>query len=171
MARLLARIGRLSILLVISGQLLGSGGSAQEVGSWGSLGGYGGSILNMGEGKVGGGPVLPYGGSFTGFMPYRMARGGNLGFEARSGAFMPQARSSLSLAPMASASILPQASGMGRGSSPPAGGGVGSSMNGISRTQGSAGMGSGVMPPNLGYPFRPPTRLLRPGRPGVGMSM
>ena len=139
----------------------------------GSLGGFGGSVLEMGGSLGAGLTVLPYSGSYGGFMPYRMARGGDLGFENRSSGFMRESRSSLTPGPMTGVSGAAQSSGMGITSSRPMVGSAGPAMPSTSsfRGSGTAGMRSGVMPPDLGYPFRPPTRFLRQAQAGAGMSM
>jgi len=147
--------------------------SAQAMPSRGSLGGYGGSTLDMGAAanQPAGVSVLPYSGGYAGFMPYRMSRGGELGLQPRTGRFMGESRSGLTLAPMSSPTGMSRSGGMGDALSRPLIGTAGSTMLPGSSFRGSPRMGSGVMPPNLGYPFRSPSPLLRPARSGSGMSM
>src|SRR4051812_10021480 len=55
---------------------------AQGPGPSGSLGGYGGSMTDVGSGMGMSGPVIPYAGKFGGFMPYRMGGSSSLSFQA-----------------------------------------------------------------------------------------
>ena len=147
--------------------------SAQIVNSSRSLGGYGAastsSTASMGSSST----MIPYAGSFGGFMPYRMSSGGGSGlsFSTRGSSVMESSRTSFSLAPMSS--------GMGTGLS------LAASRSGSIRSQGlrsfergglmSQPMGPAgnpsVMPPNFGYPFYQPPSLLSPGSSAAGMSM
>lgn len=141
----------------------------------GSLGGYGGSALGQGSGMgMTSGPVIPYGGSFGGFMPFRMGGGGTLSYQQRGVSAMDRPRPSFSLSPMSSG----MSTMSGSRSTPllgmPGGGTLGGSsevgeMGGMNGTAGTTR--SRIMPPNFGYPFRQPPSLLSPTSPGLGMSM
>ena len=120
--------------------------------SGGSLGGYGASSA-MGGGGMGGGPmVIPYGGMTEGFMPGR--GGGSLAFRPRGDSSMNSSRA------------LPSFSTMGRGM-----GNRPSMSSPMGSRPSRKGMGTGVMPPSIGYPFRQPPSLLNPSSGIPGMSM
>ncbi len=118
--------------------------------------------------------MIPYAGSFGGFMPYRMCSGGGSGLSlsTRSSSVMESPRTPFSLAPMSSGV-------MGTGVTPRTG------AFGTFRSQGPTGSGGGglmrqpmggtgnpsVMPPNFGYPFYQPPSLLSPTASAAGMSM
>jgi len=131
---------------------------AQNFGSR-SLGGYGGAEAGMG---MGGGTVIPYNGSFGGFMPSRMGGAASLSFRPFARTDLEPPRASFRLSPMTG------------GASSMSGGGFSSGMGeaglgGMPPTSGAAKMG--VMPPSFGYPFRQPPSLLGPISAGAGMSM
>jgi hypothetical protein len=140
-----------------------------------SLGGYGGSMTDIGAGM--GGPVIPYAGKFGGFMSYRMGGSGTLSFQSRGTSPIGSGRTSFSLSPM-SGGMSSMSGGFGAGSrtfssfgtqgamGPGGGSGMGGGMNPTSGTR-----GMGVMPPSFGYPFRQPPSLLSPSSSGTGMSM
>jgi hypothetical protein len=146
----------------------------QTAGTSRSLGGYGaasaGATASMGSSS----PMIPYAGSFGGFMPYRMSGGGDSGLSisTRGSSLMESPRSSFSLAPMSS--------GMGSGFGPRTRSPGTFSSQGL-RGDGARGlmsqpMGGGtgtrsVMPPNFGYPFYQPPSLLLPASSAAGMSM
>jgi len=90
--------------------------------------------------------LVPYAGGFAGFMPYRMDSGGALAFRPRPGSAMGPTRASFRLS--SSGGMAP-----GRRSSLNMGLRSGTS---ASSTMRPAPAGSGVMPPNFGYPFRQP---------------
>ena len=118
-----------------------------------SLGGYGGSILDT-RSEIGStATLIPYGGTFSGFMPYRMGGGRSLSFESRAQPDMGAGRSPFRLSP----------SLIGRGLN-------GSTPLLTPRNQPLRGTGS-VMPPNLGSPFRRPPSLTVPSSSSAGMSM
>lgn len=125
------------------------------------LGGYGSTASSMPGGMgTGGALVIPYGGMFQGFMPARMGGASRV-------AFKPRATDGL----MAQRQPRPMNASLGMGKS------TGMSANdrtiktnarmlvpasyGPSLGTGAGAMGParsmGVMPPNLGSPFRPPT--------------
>ena len=162
--------GVLACIFLIGG-VLGIGtppARAQGSGPAGSLGGYGGSMTDVGSGMGMSGPVIPYAGKFGGFMPYRMGGSGSLSFQSRGAPAMGSPRTSFGLSPMSGGM------GQGMGTLPrffPSSGmsgatGLGGGMNSMSGPR-----GMGVMPPNFGYPFRQPPSLLSPSSPGAGMSM
>ena len=117
--------------------------------------------------------MIPYAGSFGGFMPYRMSGGGGggLSFSSRKTSVMDSSRTSFNLAPMSSGTLT----GFGvrtrsfalPGTQSPMGLGLGGLM---SQPMGSVDKTS-VMPPNFGYPFYQPPSLVSPSSSGAGMSM
>ncbi|HEV3165823.1 MAG TPA: hypothetical protein VGZ22_17475, partial [Isosphaeraceae bacterium] len=151
--------------------------SAQDFGSGGSLGGYGGSMSSSPSGMGMSGPVIPYAGKFGGFMPARMG-GGSLSFPSRDTSAMGTSRTSFSLSSM-SGGMSSMSGGMGGGARSlssfgsrggmglDGGMGLGSGM--VRPMAGAKGMG--VMPPSFGYPFYQPPSLLSPSSAGMGMSM
>src|SRR5438105_4134795 len=88
----------LPLLLAIGGCLLTGTSAArgQEDGSGHSLGGYG-AFSGVAMSRTGGGSLIPYAGGFAGFMPYRMAGGGELAFRAHASTAMGPVRTSFSL--------------------------------------------------------------------------
>jgi hypothetical protein len=145
---------------------------AQNTSSVRSLGGFGATtnspMASMGSSS----PMIPYAGSFGGFMPYRMATGTSspLSFAPRASSALQSTRTSFRLSPMSS--------GMGMDS------GLGSGLFAPLRSQGAMRLGGGlmnqpmegdnktsVMPPNFGYPFFQPPSLISPVAPTSGMSM
>jgi hypothetical protein len=138
-----------------------------------SLGGYGATSTSAMAGLGSSSLVIPYAGSFSGFMPYRMGSGGasGLSLSSRGTAVMQSSRTSFSLAPMSGGMgtrFEPRTRSIGSfGTQSLRGvGGSGS----ISQPMGGAG-NPGVMPPNFGYPFYQPPSLLSPGTSAAGMSM
>jgi hypothetical protein len=133
------------------------------------LGGYGASS-SMAAGMGASGPIIPYGGSLSGFMPYRMAGGGTgLTFSSRNSLPIGSGRSAFRLTSMNRSMSMSSAAIGGslvrrqRGSlfSPMLGGGMSRSMD----------IGSeSVMPPNFGYPFYQPPSLLWTSSTFMGMS-
>ncbi len=142
-----------------------SAARAQSVG----LGGYGAMSSSSPSSMGSGGPIIPYGGNLSGFMPFRMGAGGNgLSFSSRSSSQTWPTRTAFRLSPM---------------STPMTFGGV--VQDGRSRTgslesrfsmglmRPGAGMGSqrqGVMPPSFAYPFYQPPSLLLPAFSFTGMA-
>ncbi len=112
-----------------------------------------------------GGTIIPYGGSLSGFMPYRMGGGGTgISFGARNSSVMGSARAPFRLSPISggmsmSAAAFGQNAGNRGGSSGPLSTsgrmGLGGAMN---RSMGSGA--TSVMPPSFGYPFYQPPSLL-----------
>jgi hypothetical protein len=154
--------------------------SAQDYGSLGTLGGYGAaSRYAMPGGGETSPMIVPYGGTFEGFMPGRMGGGSSLSFRSRPAAPMGAARSAFRLSPLPGG----MSSMSGGGGGPRAGGramssfispgamglGVGPGRGGMKRMSGAGS--PGVMPPSIGYPFRQPPSLDGPPAPGMGMSM
>lgn len=148
----------------------GTATQAQDLGPSGSLGGYGGSAGALLDDMAMSTPALPYAGRFGGFMPARMG-GGSLSFQTRGASSLGSLRAPFTLAPrtsgMSSMSLAAPA-GMGAGMLAP------SSLSGPSAM--SPGLmsrpmpGSGVMPPNFGYPFYQPPSFVAPAA-RTGMSM
>jgi hypothetical protein len=145
----------------------------QTAGTSRSLGGYGaasaGATASMGSSS----PMIPYAGSFGGFMPYRMNSGGGTGLSisTRGSSLMESSRTSFSLAPMSSGmgtGFAPRSRSAGTFSSQGLGGEGGGGL--MSQPMGGAGTRS-VMPPNFGYPFYQPPSLLSPASSAAGMSM
>jgi hypothetical protein len=118
------------------------------------LSGYGGAETGMG---MGGGTVIPYNGSFGGFMPSRMGGSASLSFRPFARTEVEPPRASFRLNPMTG------------GAPSMSGGGSSSGMGGMPPTDGAARMG--VMPPSFSYPFRQPPSLLGPSSVGAGMAM
>ena len=132
-----------------------------------SLGGYGGSITETGSDMGMSGPVIPYGGMFGGFMPYRMGGGSSLSFPTRGSSTPGSGRRSFSLSPMSGG----MGGGFGAGSrmSSSFGSRTATGLDGMQSMPGTRRMG--VMPPSFGSPFRQPPSLLSPSSGGAGMSM
>ena len=135
-----------------------------------SLGGYGAASSMASSGMGGSGAIIPYGGSLSGFMPYRMGGAGSgLSFSARSSSPMGPGRSSFSLSSMRSGVSMPSSAlgnRLGRRSSGSLfasgmGGGMSRSMD-----RGS----DSVMPPNFGYPFYQSPFLFSSSSSFMGMS-
>jgi hypothetical protein len=166
---------RFSSLVLLAGSAWGIGipqAQGQSIGTSRSLGGYGASpsspMASMGSSSL----MIPYAGSFGGFMPYRMAAGVSspLSFAPRGSSVLRSTRTSFRLSPMSS--------GMGMDS------GLGSGLFAPLRSQGAMRLGGGlmnqpmagdsktsVMPPNFGYPFYQPPSLFSPVSTTSGMSM
>jgi len=128
-------------------------------------------MAGMGTGS----PIIPYAGNFGGFMPYRMGGGSSLSFQSRGASAMESTRTPFSLSPM-TGGMTSMSDGMGQG--------FGARARVFSSFGSQSGMGLGggtrqvmprtgemsVMPPNFGYPFYQPPKLLAPSSSG-GMSM
>ncbi len=147
---------RACVLMFAAASFLGSPiARAQAPG----LGGYGASS-SMPQAAMGGSaPIIPYGGSLSGFMPYRMGGGGSgLSFPVRNSSTIGLGRSSFRLSSMSREMGMPRGpfgEGIERGMSgsllsPIFGRGMDRSMNGA---------GQSVMPPDFGYPFYQPSLL------------
>lgn len=135
--------------------------SAQMSGAPGpSLGGYGGREVGAMAGSVGEPMLIPYGGSFEGFLPGRMDGSPPLSFRPRPSAPMAARRKDFRL------STTPRMAG-GRARSMESLGDRGDILGGLRRRPRSPG--AGVMPPRIGYPFRQPPRLVGPSAGGIGM--
>jgi hypothetical protein len=174
-------------VITVSALVIGGGlafeapsASAQGYGSPGSLGGFGAASTYATPGMGGSGPmIIPYGGTFAGFMPSRMGGGSSLSFRSRPAAPMSPARPAFRLSPLSGAmSSMSGGAGGARtgvramspyGSAVAPGPGSGTGRGGMRRMPGAGGMG--VMPPSIGYPFRQPPSLVGPSAPGMGMSM
>jgi hypothetical protein len=148
------------------------GALAQSANSLRSLGGFGATSTSPMASMRSSSPMIPYAGSFGGFMPYRMASGASspLSFSPRGGSVLEPTRRPFRL--------LPMSSGMGVGSGPTSGlraplGGrdfmrIGDGL--LSQPMG-AGNNTNVMPPSFGFPFYQPPSLLSTGSSSSGMSM
>jgi hypothetical protein len=159
------------ILLVGSSLAIGAPSAVAQ--GFGSLGGYGaessyGSPV-MGEAST---MIIPYGGTFEGFMPSRMGGGSALSFRSRPAATMNPSRTPFRLSPMSggmdgSLAGTRAMSPLGPRGTMGLGGGAGlGGMRPMSRTRGTS-----VMPPTIGYPFRQPPSLVSPSSSATGMSM
>jgi hypothetical protein len=148
------------------------GAYAQSTSSFRSLGGYGATATSPMASMGSSSPMIPYAGSFGGFMPYRMASGTSspVSFSARGSSVLEPTRTTFRLSPMSS--------GMGMGSGP--GNGLLAPWEsrdamrlggGVMRQPINGGSNSSVMPPNFGYPFYQPPSLSSPVSPSAGMSM
>jgi len=118
-----------------------------------ALGGYGGSFLETRSAIGSTTTLIPYGGTFSGFIPYRMAGERGLTFEPRERRNMDAIRTPFRLSP----SLIGRDLGASSPLLPP-------------RNPSTRGMG-GVMPPNFGSPFRRPPSLIGPATSGTGASM
>jgi hypothetical protein len=123
-------------------------------------------------GMSAGGPIIPYGGSMSGFMPSRMGGGGTgLSFSSRNSSMVGASRSAFRLSSMNREMAIPSG-GFGQN----IGGrtGIGASLSkygfgsGMNRTM-DTGRES-VMPPSFGYPFYQPPSPLGPSSAFMGMS-
>jgi hypothetical protein len=125
----------------------------------------------MAPDRMGGsGPIIPYGGRLSGFMPYRMGDAASgLSFSSRNSSAIGTGRSSFRLSSMtAGIPMSPSAFGQSLGRrevgslfSTEIGGGMGRTME-----TGRAG----VMPPNFGYPFYQPPSPLPVSSAAIGSS-
>ena len=122
-----------------------------------SLGGYGGAVLDTRSDSGMPGTIIPYGGTFSGFTPYRTGGGRSLAFGPRGRANLDEGQMPFRLSPMSIGSGLGGNSGL-------------MSPRFMPTTKATRGMSS-VMPPNFGSPFRRPPSLLSPNATGAGMSM
>jgi hypothetical protein len=134
------------------------------------LGGYGAASSMATAGMGGSGQIIPYGGSLSGFMPYRMGGGASaLSFTSRNSSALGSSRSSFRLSSMNREKSMPTArfgASLGRRAggamfSPASGGGMNQTMD--------TGRES-VIPPNFGYPFYQPPSLLGRSSAFMGMS-
>jgi hypothetical protein len=169
-------IGLLALAIGIGLGVGAPSASAQGYGSPGSLGGFGASLSAAMPGMDDGGPILiPYGGSFEGFMPGRMGGGSALSFRTRSNAPIGARRGAFSLSPLSSGMSGMSGGMVGRramapiGSSGTMGPGGGTGLGGMRGMPGANR--SNVMPPSIGYPFRQPPSLVSPSSAGMGPSM
>jgi hypothetical protein len=178
-----AALWRFWVEILLAGGSLAIGNPAcraQVLGSSGSLGGYGAVSSDVSPGMGGGSPMLiPYSGTFEGFMPSRMGGGSPLSFRSRPTAAMGSPRTSFSLSPltggMSSMSGVPGGFRPGTralsslGSRGTTGLGAGTGLGGMRRMPRIGG--TSVMPSSIGYPFRQPPNLVAPSISGTGMSM
>ncbi len=160
------------VFVVVAGCFGTPPADAQSLG----LGGYGGMTDTAPASMGSGGPIIPYGGSLGGFMPYRMGGGGaGISFGRRNSSATGSGRTSFRLSPIAGGMPMSATTAFGRN----AGGGAG--FNGPFFSSGGLGLGGGmnrsmgldkgsVMPPSFGYPFYQPPSLLGPSSPFMGMS-
>jgi hypothetical protein len=162
------RQGPLACVLMFAGAF-GSGALPVQAQAQ-SLGGYGGSSSMATSGMGSSGQIIPYGGSLSGFMPYRMGGGGSgTSFAARNSSALGLTRSSFRLSSMNREMSMPRAAfgeSLGRRAggalfSPASGGGMNRMMD-TSRDS--------VMPPYFGYPFYQPPSLLGSSSAFMGMS-
>jgi hypothetical protein len=169
---ILRKLRRPLLLTPLACLLAAPGAHAQSTSSVRSLGGYGATATSSMASQGSNSPMIPYAGSFGGFMPYRMAGGASspVSFSARGSSMLESGRTSLRLSPISR--------GMGMGVGPSnelfaplgsagamrfGGGLMNQPMGGDSKTS--------VMPPNFGYPFYQPPSLFAPVSPTSGMSM
>jgi hypothetical protein len=148
------------------------GAHAQSSSSFRSLGGYGATAASPMASMGSSSPMIPYAGSFGGFMPYRMAAGSSspVTFSARGSSVLESTRTSFRLSPMSSG--MGMGSGPGTGLLAPLGSRGAMRLGGGVMSQPMSGAStSSVMPPNFGYPFYQPPSLISPASPRAGMSM
>lgn len=112
------------------------------------------------------GTMAPFSGRFGAAMPSGMGGAGAVSFSERSSASMAGGRTPFTLRPMSGSMVT----GSSRRPFGPPNLGASGFGGGLSRPMPST-TGMGVMPPNFGSPFRPPTNLGAPGVVGSGMSM
>jgi hypothetical protein len=144
----------------------------QSIGARRSLGGYGATTTSPMASMGSSSPMIPYAGSFGGFMPYRMAAGtsSSLSFSPRVSSAPESARTSFRLSPMSSGAGM--GSGPGNGSLAPLGSRDGMRFGGgVMNPPMGAVNNTSVMPPNFGYPFYQPPSLISPISRNSGMSM
>jgi hypothetical protein len=162
--------------VVLAGVFVPSASSraqGQSIATSRSLGGYGATSTSAMSSMGSGSPMIPYAGSFGGFMPYRMASNGgtSLSFSSRGSSVTDSSRTSLRLVPMSA--------GMGSGGQPRNGSlgafrsqtMMGTGTGRLMSQPMGVGNGGGVMPPNFGYPFYQPPSLLAPVGSAAGMPM
>jgi hypothetical protein len=151
-------------------------GLAQEPGTSRTLGGYGATSTAAMAGMSGGGAIIPYAGSFGGFMPYSLGGGRSLSLGSRESSAIGSNRTSFSLSPMAGRMSSMSGGGI-RGLGPrsrsfPELGTLGSiGQEGGMRRKTTGIEGQNVMPPSFGYPFYQPPRLTTTSDSRPGMSM
>jgi hypothetical protein len=118
-----------------------------------------------------GGPIIPYGGNLSGFMPFRMGAGGNgLSFSSRSSSQTWPTRTAFRLSPMSMSTPM-TFGGVVQDARSRTGSLESRFSMGLMRP--GAGMGSqrqGVMPPSFAYPFYQPPSLLLPAFSFTGMA-
>ena len=144
----------------------------QSIGAPRSLGGYGATATSPMASMGSSSPMIPYAGSFGGFMPYRMAGGTStpVTFSARGSSVLESTRTPFRLSPMSSG--MGMGSGPGTGLLAPLGSRGAMRLGGGVMSQPMSGAStSSVMPPNFGYPFYQPPSLISPASPRAGMSM
>jgi len=170
-----SRILRLCLTLATAALLCAGRAGAQE---WRSLSGYSGSMTGVGTSS--GGSIIPYAGSFGGFMPARMSGASPLAFQPRTRPGLGSGRAPFSLTPMPS-STSNRAGSMGgmRGTSRSRSllygdrmstGGSWMSRPGLGLPM-SGGPEMGVLPPSFAYPFYWPPSFSSALGLGPGMSM
>src|SRR5262249_53227519 len=145
-------------------------------GSPNSLGGFGASLSGAMPGMGDGAPiVIPYGGSFEGFMPGRMGGGSALSFPTRPATPIGTRRGTFSLSPLSGGMSGMSGGTIGGKVMAPIGSGGTMSLGsgtGLGAMRRMPGVGrSNVMPPSIGYPFRQPPSLVSPSSAGMGPSM
>ena len=145
---------------------------AQGLNTGDSLGGYGGSMGAVGSNMSMSGPVIPYAGTFGGFMPARMEGSGGLRFQPRGGATLGSGRTLFRMSAMSGEMGSSMGSSVRSFTTLGSGGalGLGGGMGGGGGMPMSGAAGRGVMPPSFGYPFRQPPSLLLPSS-SMNMSM
>ena len=137
------------------------------------LGGYGAMSGAAPAGMGATAPIIPYGGSLSGFMPYRMG-GGGLTFGTRNSSAIGSGRSSFRMSSLVGGMPMSTAA-FGRGANTP------TAAIGSLRAPGLMDLGGGmsrsmsrdeksVMPPSFGYPFYQPPSLLGTSTSFLGMS-
>jgi hypothetical protein len=146
--------------------------SAQGLGSSAPLGGYGATSNDATGGMTVTSPmIIPYAGTFEGFMPGRMGGGSTLSLRSRPSTAEGAGRAPLRLAPR-SVEMSAMSRGLRHpraGARGPVGLGNGAGLGGMRRMP--RAVGSGVVPPRIGYPFRQPPSPVAPSSQGIGMSM
>jgi hypothetical protein len=136
------------------------------------LGGYG-AMSQMAPASMGtGGPVIPYGGGLSGFMPSRMGGGGTgLSFSSRNSSMLGAAQSSFRLSSLSNEMSMPSVRfGQRLGGRAGMGGSLSTSGLGGGMNRAMEMRRESVTPPNFGYPFYQPPSLFGPSSTFMGMS-
>jgi hypothetical protein len=114
------------------------------------LGGYGAASSMATAGMGGSGQIIPYGGSLSGFMPYRMGGGASgLSFSSRNSPAIGAARTSFRMSSMSGGMSMPSAR-FGESLDRRAGGALFSPALGGGMNRMTESGRESVMPPNMG---------------------
>lgn len=153
-----------AILLAGSLALGGQTACAQRPATSASLGGYGASAGGSGMSMGSTSPIIPYAGTFGGFMPYRMVSGpGALSFSRRDSSTIGSLRTPLRLSPMPAMTAAAGGMTAGTGAGPFSSFQLGPTFFGADEPRPS------VAPPSFAYPFYQPFGATGLSSSGAGM--